>query len=273
MESIVPTVYGSQIYNSAVLDLLYYYQQYSTINEALSINSNAIQFGTQAYNPILKYIAIGNGGHKIVSGNNGIGEPEPIQHLATDANLFNILPFVIVPQNNDLSSIQQANYALKTSRVINNISYFLYYLKIVQESDLVLSTTINSVTNGQTVTQPFVPSLSNIYPTPSTLNPNQNYQAVPTTIKNAINLNFNLSSTDIQYFQQVCQIVPEAYNIDIISEIALCTGVFDDTLGDVIGVQPAVFINTFFPIAFNLNQLSYQFSLGNTLPLYQLTNG
>lgn len=272
MEPIVQTVYGSQIYNANILDLDYFYQPDTTINEALSINSGAIDY-TQGYNPKLKYIAIGNGGHKIVEGNNGIGIPKPIQHLSTDANLYNILPFVIRPQSNDLSVEEQANYALKTSRVINNISYFLYYLKVINTEGINLSTVINNVQNNQTVSQPFTPNVANIYPTPPILSNNENYQVVPTTIKNSFNVSFLLNSTDIANFQQVTQIVPEAYNIAIISEMAICTGVFDSTLGDVVGVQPSIFIATFFPIAFNLNELNYQFSLGNTQPLYQLQNG
>ncbi len=272
MESIVPTIYGSQIYNSAILDLPYYYQPESTINEALSINSGAINY-QQAYSPLLKYIAIGNGGHKIVNGNNGIGIPDPIQHSVTDANLYNILPFVIVPQTNDLSAAEQANYALKTSRIINNVSYFLYYLKLINSTDLVLATTLNNTVNNETVSQPFIPGVANIYPTPPNLSNNENYQLVPNTIKNSISVNFLLNSTDIANFLTVCQLVPEAYNVDIISEIALCTGVWDSTLNDVIGVQPAIFIATFFPLAFNMSELNYQFSIGNTLPLYNLANG
>lgn len=272
MESIVPTVYGSQIYNCSILDLPFYYQPQSTINEALSINSGAINY-QQPYTPTLKYIAIGNGGHKIVNGNNGIGIPDPIQHLTTDANLYNILPFVIVPQTNDLTAEEQTNYALKTSRIINNVSYFLYYLKVIDTSNLSLVTTINSTVNNETVAQPFVPGIANIYPTPPNLSNNGNYQLVPNTVKNSINVNFLLNSTDIANFLNVVEIVPEAYNIGIISEIALCTGVWDSLLNDVIGVQPAIFIDTFFPLAFNMNQLNYQFSIGNTQALYQLTNG
>jgi hypothetical protein len=272
MEAIVPTIYGSQLYNSLLLDIPFMYQPYSTINETLSINTGAINY-SQAYKPSLNYIAIGNGGHKIISGNTGVGEPQPIQHLSTDACLFNILPFVIRPQNNDLSALEQANYALKTSRVIGNIAYFLYYLKVLNANSLTASNTLNTITNGNVISQPFVPSISNIYPTPPNLNNNQATQIAPVLVKNEVSLNFTLSPAEIQDFLQVTQIVPEAANIAIISEMALCSGVFDTALGDVIGVQPNIFISTFFPLAFNMNSLDYSFSLGNTQPLFQLVAG
>ena len=271
MEAIVQSIYGNQIYNSSILDLPYYYQKNTTINEALSINNSAIDYNNTPYTPLLKYLAIGNGGHKVVEGNNGLGEPEPIQHLSTDANLYNILPFVIVQQNQDLSTAEQANYALKTSRVINGISYFLYYLRKIQTTDIALVTTENNVSNGEIVSKSFTPTIANLYPTPPLLNNNDPYTLVPSTIKAAINVNFSLTSTEISYFMEVINIVPEARSIGIISEVALCTGVWDNTLGDVIGVQPAIFINTFFPLAFNMSSLNYQFSLGSTKPLYNLT--
>ena len=270
MEAIVPTLSGVELCNSLLLGAPYLFKQYTTINEALSINSGALSPG-QAFTPTLNYVAIGNGGHRIVQGNSNVGMPKVIQHSSTDSNLYNILPFVIRPQTNDLSVAEQANYALKTSRTIGNVAYFLYYLKILNASTSLVQNSLNTVSGNSVVSEPFIPSISNLYPSPPPINNNQPNRLAKQYVKNANNTSFTLSSAEIQEFLQVVQILPEANNTPIISEMALCSAMYDSTLGDVVGVQPNIFISVFFPAPFNIGSLNYNYSLGNTRPLYQLT--
>ena len=270
MEAIVPTFYGVKLYNSLLLGEPYLFEQYTTINEALSINSTFLTPG-QAFTPTLNYIAIGNGGHRFVLGNSGNGKPQVVQHSSADANLYNILPFVMRPQNNDLTPAEQANYALKTSRTIANVAYFLYYLKVINSSSLTSQDSINTISNNNVISTPFTPTISNLYPTPPVINNNQPSRVAREYLKSASSVSFTLSASEIQDFLQVVQLLPEANNTPIISEMALCSGMFDSTLGDVVGVQPNTFLSVFFPVPFNIGSLNYSFSLGNTRPLYQLT--
>src|ERR1035437_4515235 len=150
MISIVRTIYSGDLQNSLLLGIPYATKKYSTLNEFLGIAADVSLATTDT--PKMRYAAIGNGGHKMVVGSNGIAKIEPIQHTTTDAALYNQIPFVLRAIGNDLSLADQANYGLKKRITVGvgaaSADYYAYYLKRLDFTSVASQIQLKAVANG-----------------------------------------------------------------------------------------------------------------------------
>ncbi len=126
-ENICRTVYGSALQTAKQLGLPYDVKANSTLNEKFGILSSVSLASDDI--PNMRYFVIGNGGHQMTIGANNIAKPEPIQHLATDAALYNQIPFVLREPENDLSPSERLKYALRRSETHQGRPYYAYYLR------------------------------------------------------------------------------------------------------------------------------------------------
>lgn len=278
MENCVRTVQSALLQSALQLGMPHVIQANSSLNQKFDIQATVAPADTDTF--AMKYVAIGNGGHKLVTGVNGISTPEPIQHSPTDAALFNHLPFVLRLPNQDLTAAQRANYRLRRIESINGTSYVAYYLKVIDLSLTLPGLELRTVQNGIMTSTPYAPQLSDLSPTPPAISSG----GVITTSGNFIaatsKVDFTLSADDITELLNVSNILYSSDSFALISEIGLCSGVDRAVTGDfngtsagyteVIGAQVMNFIDSFFPAKFNNNGLSLSFDVGQLEPLMTL---
>lgn len=281
MELICRTIYGSYIQTCALLGKPVVLAPNSTLNEKLGIQTGIAFAAGQI--PNMRYAAIGNGGHKMVMGANGISRPEPIQHRSTDAALYSQIPFVLRLQDNDLTAVQRQKYAHRRTEVHDGITYVAYYLKRLDYLDVSTEMKYQSVADGVTTTTSFIPNNSNLNPTPPDLSNSGVNVTTGDYVSSVANIPFTLDVDEVNEVINVANIIYGDAGYAIISEIALCAGVDKvvATVGvsgttfnfnEVIGAQVVSFVNSFFAMNFSNNGLAVTFGVGATEPLGLLTS-
>jgi hypothetical protein len=272
MEVIVRTALGAQLQTCQLLKLPLPSEQYRSLNEKLNTNKD-IHITVNDV-PSVKYVAIGNGGHKMVVGANGLAKPEPIQHTPQNAALYNQLPFVLRLPSNDLTPSERSQFRLRKLETHDGIQYVAYYLKVLDLSMTTTKLELRSVKNGVTVSTPYVYSLDNLNPTPPTIT---NTGVITTTgdyIACTAKVPFEMTAADIAEFLNVCNIIYGDDGYAMISEIAVCSGVdktdvvgiFNGTSAaytDAIDVWVINFISTFFAAKFANDSISLNLEVGS----------
>ena len=278
MDNIVRTVYSSYLQTCGLLKLPFELKPNTTLNEKFNIQSGVSPTADQI--PTLGYFTIGNGGHKYVTGAGGISVPEPVQHRATDAALFNHLPFVLREPKLDLSPAQRTNYALRKQVTYNGKSYWAYYLKRFTRDNVKAAMEYRVVNNGVTVKSPFVPNSSNLNPTPPDLNPSGVNVVTGDYVASTAKFELNLTEEDVAELLHVAEVMYDDDAYAIISEIGLCTGV-DKIVGasgvsgnfnftEAIAVQIATFVSIHSAVKFSSNGVQILLDVGASEPLFSL---
>lgn len=277
MENITRTVYGSSLQTALLLGLPVPIVANSTLNEKLNIQASTAIAVTDR--PKMVYVAIGNGGHRTISGPQGITRPEPVQHRSTDAALYNQLPFVLRKLNNDLSAAERTKYALRRVEEHDGVSYFAYYLKRLDLSETTIGMEYNTVLNGVTTTNVFTPTASNLNPTPPDLTQTGVNVTTGDYVTAVAKTPFTMTETEAAEFLNVATIIYTDPGYALISEMAICAGVDKSvamegggTFNEVVGCQVVSFVNTFFSIPFSNAGVSVELEVGATEPLFVLTN-
>ncbi len=278
MENVQRTIYASYIQTCKELGLPISYANYTTLNQALNIQ-NDYNYPTDT-NPILQYVVVGNGGASIQQNPQGIYEPVPIQHQATDANLYNMLPLALRPLDNDLTATEISNYRLRTIISVNNVQYYAYYALVLDLSNV--NVQMNSITtnNGNLVSTPFVPNAGNLFPQSQNL-ASLNVNTVSGDYSNVSALvNLILTPNQVTEFINACIILYNNQYSAIISEIGLCSGFDIQTTGtsngqtityaEAVGVQINAFVNVYYATYFSQNGINVTFNVGATEPLMLL---
>ncbi len=278
MDNIVRTVYSSYLQTCGLMKLPFELKANTTLNEKFAVQAGVAPTADEV--PGLGYFAIGNGGHKYITGAGGISVPEPVQHRATDAALFNHLPFVLREPELDLSPAQRANYAMRKQVTYNAKSYWAYYLKRFSRVNVKAAMEYRVVNNGATVASPFVPNSSNLNPTPPDLATSGVNVVSGEYVASTAKFELNLSNEDVAELLHVAQIMYGDDAYAIISEIALCTGV-DKTVSaagvsgnfnfnEVIAAQVASFVSIHSAVKFSQNGLQIILDVGAVEPMFNI---
>lgn len=280
MEPIVRTVYAANLQTCLLMGIPFVLEENTTLNEKFLAGLGVALSGADI--PKMRYVAVGNGGHKMkVSGNSSLQVPEPLMHRTTDAALYNHLPFVLRPQANDLTEVERARYALRVAETHGGEDYYAYYLRRMDLTGVESEMQLKHVESGVTTAQPFVPTLDNLSPVAPETPPEG---SVPTTGDYAVasaRVNFVLDQFDIDELKNVALILEGSEDFAIISEIALVSGVdkvisVTDHLGanfnfnEVIAAQVAVHVSSFHVLKSTTNGINTIFDTGATEPLWLL---
>lgn len=279
MEAIVRTVYGAALQTSQLLGRPLTLKPYSTLNEKFNIHTDVLLANDD--NLFLQYATIGNGGHRMVMGTNGISRPEPIQHLPRHSALYNHLPFVLRLPANDLTALERAKYRLRRLETHDSVQYVAYYGKVLDFTNTVPQLELRSVVDGVTTSTLFEPTVQDMSPTPPPLTPGGVITATGDYIAATAKVPFVMSPEDIVEFLQVCNIIYGDDSYAMISEIGLCSGVDRTVVGDfngtnagytdAIGVQIVSFVSAFFAAKFTNNGISVEFDIGSVEALLNLS--
>ena len=280
MENIVRTVYNSYIETVLLLDLDFNMVENTTLNEKFGVQSG-IAPGDGVI-PSLKYFAIGNGGHKLTIGSDGLTKTDPVQHRATDAALYNHIPFVLRELTNDIDAVERAKYALRRKETYNGITYVAYYLKRLDLTDVNATTEYINITDGVQVVSGFTPNSSNLNPTPPELSSTGTNVASGDYVSATAKVAITFTADEVTELLNVANVMYSDSGYAIISEIALCTGV-DKTaqspaadgatinVNEAISVQVASFINTFFSLPYTNEGCNTSLDIGVCEPILNIS--
>ncbi|EKD89534.1 MAG: Virion structural protein [uncultured bacterium] len=197
----------------------------------------------------------------------------PIPHLPRFSSLFNFIPFLVRPIDNDIDSTQRANYRLRVPMTISGVQYVAYYLKALNISNIIPTVELRNVNNGVITSASFEPTLSDLSPVPPVIdnnnlnNPNGDY------LVSTAKVTFTLSSSEIQEILDACNLIYGDPRYAVINEIALCTGVdkvlsgtFGNTTSaytEVIATQVAAFISQYHALTTNTTQVQIELDIGS----------
>jgi hypothetical protein len=245
----------------------------TTLNDKFGINYAAPP--TEGY-PEIKYLAVGNGGHAVITGDNFVCG---LMHSCTDSALKNQLPWIVVPANNDLTLVEMAKYRIRVPMVIRGNPYIAYYLKVIDFPPMHIGYSTFKLEGGEVVNQQvYVPTLA-------TQNPNMidssnislnlvSGNHIATTIDTSI----HLSEADLNGIIDACILLYGTANAATISELALVHG-FDiesqllvngvqATYTEVQCAQVANFISIVYPANANPNpSITEGINIGIAQPL------
>lgn len=280
MEHTTRTVYGSYLQTCLKLNRPFVLQQYTTLNEKLGIQSGVAP--APGVYPSVKYFCIGNKGHQSQIGADGIGLTVAAQHRATDAALFNQLPFVLREIANDLTGTERANYALRREQTHNGQTYVAYYLRRIDMTGVEAEMQYRTNVNGNVVVTPFVPTADNLSPTPVEIPA----EGVGTVAGDYVIVNsqvdISLSPWEVAELMNAAEIIYGDTSYAIISEIGLCSGVdkavtvtpsvgVPFNFNEAIGVQITTHIAVMNMVKYSNNGVTRILSLGTNDPLFNIS--
>ncbi len=253
MESVCRTIWGSNLQTCQLLGIPYTVNEFTTLNEKFNIQNN-IAIGTNIY-PRVKYFCIGNGGHQMTVGADGIALAKNYQHRSTDASLFKHLPFVLRPYDNDIAAAERARYALRKEVTYDGVRHVAYYLRRIDMSAVTSQLDYRTILNGVVKSTPYTPVSECLNPIPIEL-ANTGVNTVNSDyITSSALIDISFSDNDIVELLNAANVIYGDENYAIISEIGLCSGV-DKTINvtasnggvfnfnEAIAVQIASFISS-----------------------------
>lgn len=275
MEYTTPTIFSAQYLTSLLLGKSYVPPYDQTLNKKWNVALSTSPPPNSR--PILKYLAIGNGGHTI-SNTNGAAPylMNPITHRPNHIALYNHIPWVMRDLNNDLTPTERDNYRMRVQITAGGSNYIAYYLKVLDTSST--SPTISKITwnNGLRNTTAFSNSDAILNPTPisltgSTQNSTDNYLAV----ESKIDIIFDTATVDA--IKDACSKIYGTTDYAVISEVGLYQGIdvqISSTIGgntvthnESIQTQPTMFANMFAALEFIDTPATFSIDIGSLEPM------
>jgi hypothetical protein len=280
MENSTRTAWGAYLQTCLLQKLPFTMMPNSTLNEKFGIQAGVAPASSVL--PAQRYYCIGNGGHTITAGSDGIAAPSPIQHEATDAALYNHLPFIMRPVSSDLSASQMAQYALRQVITYGGIAYACYFLRRIDYTGVAAQINLNTVSGGNTTTTPYSANSSNLNPTaPTVANGSVNVVSGDYLSAAAV-VGLSFSAQDAAELVNCANIIYGDPRYAIISEIGMVSGVDDVVsvpatggsfnMNEVICAQICSFIDTFVPMNYQNNGTTINLNVGSTEPLFNLVS-
>lgn len=279
MENTVRTVHGAYLQSSQLLGLPHVIQDNTSLNQKFNIHKDVSISSVDQL--ALRYVTIGNGGHKMVMGTNGIPYTEPVQHTPRHAGLYNHLPFVLRLPSEDLTIAERAKYRLRRLETHDGVVYVAYYLKVLDLSTTTPQLELRVVQDNVTTSSPYQSTLADLNPTPLAIQPGGVLTATGDYIATTSKVPFVLEEADIDEFLNVANIIYGSENYAIISELGICSGVDRNVPGDfngvltnytdAIGVQIVDFLSVFYPAAFSNKNIKLTLDVGSVEPLLNIS--
>ena len=280
MKSITRTAYGAYLNNCLLQGLPFKVIPNTTLNEKLGINKQQSLGLPQDHYPQLRYLCIGNKGHRVELSNT-IPKIKPVQHHSTDAAPFGMIPFVLRELDNDIPPGTREKYALRRQETYNGQDYIAYYLKRFDFSKSKVEMWLSSVENGVKNVIPFVPNASNLNPEPQAI-ANSGINVVDAKyveVTNEIEIIF--TPEDCEELRHVANVMFNDEELAIISEFGLVSG-FDTrmqvshqgnqiTMNEVLAAQMCNVFSTFRSCYIDNLGWRILIKIGSNLPLWFTT--
>lgn len=280
MEQVTRTVYGAAVQSSLFLGVACQYPEFSTLNKALNIRAN--QPPSNTARPSLSFYVWGNRGHKISVGANGIPLNEIVQHRATDAGLYGMLPFVLREVNNDLTASERTKYCLRRQEEHNGVLYYAYYGRRLNKSNLVPAMYYTQVEDGESTTTNFIPTAANLTPTPPSVSNTGTNLITADYVSARSRMALEISENEVAEMLNVAKVLFDDERYAIISEIGLVTSVDLAVTApgfggatfnflETIGAQIAAHVATYQALVYTNTGTTIEMDVGVNEPLFSLS--
>lgn len=253
----------------------------TTLNQKLNIQPNA-PIGEKECPIGSRYIVIGNGGRKFATGKNGLIIREYAPHSARDNSLYNMIPFVVRPMNDDLDTVTRGNYRLRRIESINGVNYVVYYAKLLPTAGSIDLEYRTIKEDGTISSEPFSFMPNDINPTPKYLTTDELNIIKSTYGVISLKTRFELTANDISELINACTITQGNSGYAYITEAAICSGLdrqVTTTLGntnitytEAVCCQTEAFIEDIYQEYQSSSTLGgFDIDLGYSAPLYGLS--
>lgn len=276
METVTPTIAAAHLQTCKLLKKPFTVLPNSTLNQKFGIYPDELP-ATNEY-PGLAYLGIGNKGATYELAPGGFLLTTPIPHLPRHAALYNMIPFVVRPANDDLTASERLKYRLRvpmtTSGGQNVVAYYLMPLDLANTTPEV---ELRNVNDGVITTSPFVHALSDLSPVHPVIsninlnNPNGDY--LVSTAKTV----FTLDQGHITNIMEACNILYGDPRYAAINEVGLFTGIDKVVQGvfngvasnytEVISAQAAAFISQSHILTASTREVEIGLNIGSVEPL------
>jgi len=220
--NITRTIYASALQGTMVLGIPYDIPANTTLNEKFNIHPDAV-VPVDEY-PTVKYMGIGRGGHRAITGSDNSALTGLNVHRASDAALFTHIPYILRTLDDDLAVSERAKYGLRTIETHNGIDYIAYYLRRMNHNELAPQLQRVTVTDGETTSLPYVPSSTDLNPTPMIVAPVEVNSSNGEYLTASVLIQFELTTNDIAEIKAACVIIYGDALYATLSELCLCSG-------------------------------------------------
>jgi len=223
------TIYGMSLQMHALTGKPYKVLPNTTLNEKFNINKGVLNEDNEY--PTLKYYTIGVGGSGILDTVDGYNYSK---HRATDAALFEHLPFVVRRTDNDLLPQEQVRYRFKMKKIINNIEYYCYYLRVIENESIKDEFHEINMVNGVPVLSLFDTNTDKLLsPTPKENTVMYSNTDDVKYITKVTKIPFIMLKTDLLEVQNAINVLYGYGTTKALTEIGVCTGI-DKTIDGIL---------------------------------------
>lgn len=213
------TVYGVDLELHRLAGMDYNIINNTSLNEKFSLYTE--EEVPEGVYPTLKYLTIGTGEVDIIDNNLGYSYS---RHSPVDAALFNHIPFVMKPVDEDLLPAEQTAYRFRKEEVIDGVTYAAYYLKVIDTIELRSDFYKVSTQNGVSSLSLFdTNDDALLYPVPKDRSASALDISTAEYVIKVLKLDFALTTAEITELKNVLTL-KNLDNVNI-TEIGLCTGI------------------------------------------------
>lgn len=275
MQKIVPTQLSNYLQVSSFLDTHFQQFEDTTLNQKFDIQAGALL--PPGSRPALKFYTIGIGGHGYTMGPNSIPLSQVIDHSSGDAGLYQHLPFVLRPINDDLTAGERSRYCLRKIIEVDGTNYVAYYGKRLNMTGVIPKMTKRTIVDDQTVIEEYVYTEANLSPTPPEI---PNTGAVTTSneyLATSAIIPMPFTEADVAELYKVAEILFGDRRMAVISEFGFCTAVDADvsintpagavTFKETICAQIATIISGHYEMIYNSKGFDFNLEVGAVQPL------
>lgn len=276
METVTPTIAAAHLQTCKLLKKPFTVLPNSTLNQKFGIYADEMP-ATNEY-PGLAYLGIGNKGATYELAPGGFLLTTPIPHLPRHAALYNMIPFVVRPADDDLTASERMKYRLRVPMTTNGgQNVVAYYLMPLDLTNTTPEVELRNVNDGVITTSPFVHALSDLSPVHPVIsnvnlnNPNGDY--LVSTAKTV----FTLDQGHITNIMEACSILYGDPRYAAINEVCLFTGIDKVVQGvfngvasnytESIATQAAAFISQSHILTASTREVEIGLNIGSVEPL------
>lgn len=247
----------------------------STLNQKLNINQDILPVSTEI--PVVRYLAIGNGGHGFIIGGNGRVKWQAKHHTVKHTAMYNQLPFVLRLPEEDLTASERLRYRLRRLETHNGVTYVAYYLRVLDLNTTEPLLELRHVEDGVTTSTPYEPTIEDLNPVPPVLVAGEAVTTTGDYLASTAKIPFRMSAEEVEEFVNAVKIIEGEDGYAVISEVATVSGIDKSVTGDfngsqqsytdVIYAQITSFISTAWVMEYQTDGITLTIDVGNVEPL------
>lgn len=207
----------------------------TTLNEKFNIFKNEVPLPTEE--PIIRYLAIGNGGHASTVSANSVSPITGVRRKTRAAALYNHIPFILRELDNDLPPTERIKYRLRRIEQYNGVSYVAYYLRVIDLDGLKPVIEHRNLQGDNYAVTPFQPDAADLSPVADIISTETTPSSIEEGVSVSMRISMKLTTSDVNEILNATSIIFNSTGYGIVSEIGVVTGIDRDLTGNFNGVS------------------------------------